>query len=266
MSDPVTKVGIEDVLSSIRRLLTQDARFAPDGEFATRKKNDGSLERLILGPSYRVPEETLEAEQKTGGPVGMLDSVVENEVGRVIGEMADAPDEADAPAVDIPEAPMVHVSEELPGNEGFASKVAALESVLSRQTPREGWRDDLPENEAENAGFVTEGGDALWARPEAIPQEQAGAGVPEAHAPQPAGPYTPPPEALVASPERDEAAATQSAAIATPELPDAEALRPLVEQVLREELQGELGERITRNVRKLVRREIRRVLLSGEYH
>ena len=68
-----------DVLSSIRRLLTQDARFAPDGEFATRKKNDGSLERLILGPSYRVPEEKLEAEQKAGGPVGMIDSVVEDE-------------------------------------------------------------------------------------------------------------------------------------------------------------------------------------------
>ena len=67
MSDPVTKVGIEDVLSSIRRLLTQDARFAPDGEFATRKKNDGSLERLILGPSYRVPEEKRQAVINNGG-------------------------------------------------------------------------------------------------------------------------------------------------------------------------------------------------------
>lgn len=40
------------------------------------------------------------------------------------------------------------------------------------------------------------------------------------------------------------------------------ALRRLVADLIREELQGELGERITRNVRKLVRREIKRALAS----
>jgi hypothetical protein len=44
---------------------------------------------------------------------------------------------------------------------------------------------------------------------------------------------------------------------------DDEALRQLIEDVVREELAGALGERITRNVRKLVRREIRR-LMSDE--
>jgi hypothetical protein len=39
-----------------------------------------------------------------------------------------------------------------------------------------------------------------------------------------------------------------------------EALRRLIEEVVRQELSGALGERITRNVRKLVRREIQRVL------
>lgn len=39
-----------------------------------------------------------------------------------------------------------------------------------------------------------------------------------------------------------------------------EALRPLVSAMIREELQGELGERITRNVRKLVRQEVNRAL------
>ncbi len=38
------------------------------------------------------------------------------------------------------------------------------------------------------------------------------------------------------------------------------ALRPLVSTMIREELQGELGERITRNVRKLVRQEVNRAL------
>ena len=43
---------------------------------------------------------------------------------------------------------------------------------------------------------------------------------------------------------------------------DEEALRELVADIVRQELQGALGERITRNVRKLVRREIHRALAA----
>lgn len=46
---------------------------------------------------------------------------------------------------------------------------------------------------------------------------------------------------------------------------DEEALRDLIAEVVREELAGHLGERITRNVRKLVRREIRRLMASEEF-
>ncbi len=46
---------------------------------------------------------------------------------------------------------------------------------------------------------------------------------------------------------------------------DEETLRDMVSQMVREELQGELGDRITRNVRKLVRREIQRALASREF-
>lgn len=46
---------------------------------------------------------------------------------------------------------------------------------------------------------------------------------------------------------------------------DEETLRDLVSEMVREELQGELGDRITRNVRKLVRREIQRSLASREF-
>ncbi|MFT7594460.1 MAG: hypothetical protein ACI8R4_001781 [Paracoccaceae bacterium] len=45
---------------------------------------------------------------------------------------------------------------------------------------------------------------------------------------------------------------------------DEESLRELVADIVRQELQGALGERITRNVRKLVRREIHRALTSQE--
>ncbi|MEM9754944.1 MAG: hypothetical protein AAF914_03065 [Pseudomonadota bacterium] len=46
---------------------------------------------------------------------------------------------------------------------------------------------------------------------------------------------------------------------------DEEALRELVAQVVREELQGALGQRITRNVRKMVRREIRLALAADDF-
>ena len=44
------------------------------------------------------------------------------------------------------------------------------------------------------------------------------------------------------------------------DLLDEEALRDLITEIVHQELQGALGERITRNVRKLVRREIHRAL------
>lgn len=44
-----------------------------------------------------------------------------------------------------------------------------------------------------------------------------------------------------------------------------EELREMVSEIVRQELQGALGERITRNVRKLVRREIYRILASEEF-
>lgn len=45
---------------------------------------------------------------------------------------------------------------------------------------------------------------------------------------------------------------------------DEDALRDMVAEIVRQELQGPLGERITRNVRKLVRREIYRALAANE--
>lgn len=41
-------------------------------------------------------------------------------------------------------------------------------------------------------------------------------------------------------------------------------LREMVSQIVREELQGVLGEKITRNVRKLVRREIQRAIMDRD--
>ncbi|WP_444463245.1 hypothetical protein [Rhodobacter capsulatus] len=46
---------------------------------------------------------------------------------------------------------------------------------------------------------------------------------------------------------------------------DEAVLRDMVAQLVREELRGSLGERITQNVRKLVRREIQRALMGQDY-
>ena len=64
----------------------------------------------------------------------------------------------------------------------------------------------------------------------------------------------------------DDLDAVEEAAGASPLVGlDEAALHALVADVVRSELQGALGERITRNVRKLVRREIQRALLSQNF-
>ncbi|MCR9111464.1 hypothetical protein [Marivita sp. XM-24bin2] len=73
-------------------------------------------------------------------------------------------------------------------------------------------------------------------------------------------------------PDRGPSEATASDAVRLSEddqLPtlelDEEMLRQMVVDIVRQELQGALGERITRNVRKLVRREIHRMLISQDF-
>lgn len=66
------------------------------------------------------------------------------------------------------------------------------------------------------------------------------------------------PDADAASPTPDAATATASES-ADPALDDA-ALRGVIAEVLRDELRGALGERMTRNIRKLVRAEVARAL------
>ncbi len=59
MSDPVSNAEIEDVLSSIRRLVSEDHRVAPQPE----AREDAAGERLVLTPSFRVPEPAEHADE-----------------------------------------------------------------------------------------------------------------------------------------------------------------------------------------------------------
>ncbi|MGR3623883.1 hypothetical protein [Pseudophaeobacter sp.] len=84
MSDPVTQAEIEDVLSSIRRLVSEDGRVTPP--VAPVKESRQAAPRLVLTPSLRVaaePAQTQEArpvenqpvfEQATAAPAGAVDA------------------------------------------------------------------------------------------------------------------------------------------------------------------------------------------------
>lgn len=67
--------------------------------------------------------------------------------------------------------------------------------------------------------------------------------------------------------EPDDMAGEIAAGDASDAIPmiDEAVLRDMVSEIVRQELQGVLGERITRNVRKLVRREIHRVMMTQDF-
>jgi hypothetical protein len=218
MSERVTNLELEDVLSSIRRLVT-NAAPAPVAPAAP--------DRLILTPSLRVA--------------------------------SPAPVPVEAPA----EVPVTAQS--------LARTIAELETALgvapgewepdgSETVPVADWSDMQP------LAFRP----ALVPEPE--PQPAPVADSPEPEAPsfisrRTAAPVEPSDadedaelEAFLAGDSASQEPTTEGAELTI----DEASLRAMVADVLREELQGELGERITRNVRKLVRREIYRVLNSEE--
>jgi hypothetical protein len=104
------------------------------------------------------------------------------------------------------------------------------------------------------AGTVPDGGVSDGSRGASAPRQQLAAPVTPLALPWPAR--------IQARADSDEPVELSDLG-ASPE--GDEALRRMIEEVVRQELSGALGERITRNVRKLVRREIRRVLSDDEF-
>ena len=119
----------------------------------------------------------------------------------------------------------------------LGEKIAALEEVIARTDDQ--WEPD-------------DAGSDDYAGTEVETLEWEDSSIDEAEmAEQPA--FVVPPvidDAAAADPEVDDMSEREEAML------DETALRQLVADIVREELQGVLGERITRNVRKLVRREI----------
>ncbi|WP_417679894.1 hypothetical protein [Pseudodonghicola sp.] len=277
MPKPVTNAQIEDVLSSIRRLVSEESRsdIRPEPESvaggAVRSSSAaaGALseggDRLVLTPSLRV-DETLApgaavpaqswAEEDedfapeiepTVGAAGVVgesfeDDVVAEEMPPQwvdVDETAEATEEelaaalrqvADQPAtVEAGEEAYVEPSFQSTRTESLTAKIAALEAAIGRT--RDQWE---PDGDSRDAYAGTRGNAIAWQ------------------------------DHVVDSGHPADAAAAESATSEDEAVLDEDALRELVAEIVRQELQGALGERITRNVRKLVRREIHRVLASQD--
>ena len=151
-----------------------------------------------------------------------------------------------------------------PGHNGFSERLESYQAEEDAETdespepnvaedapaePRAGTVDEAVEPDAQDEEFER----ALSAAV-AAPEPKAEEAAPESVA-----------EAAVVAPSASESPAETAGDKEVLAALDEAALRDIVAKLIREELQGELGERITRNVRKLVRREILRAMASREF-
>jgi len=220
MSDPVKNVEIEDVLSSIRRLVSENAKNA-------------APEALVLTPNDRVSEpkpdlaETNKAEtpkkpRVTLAAPGMPNTSVRNTrkepvLSRTLNS-ARVEDAVPSDAANLP--PMPEVAETVKSSISEEAVIEAAETQALEET--------ISHIEA-SVGSQ----DADW-EPDDVFLDETGA-----------------------DDYRPKTAAANDV--------DLEALREIVVDMIRQELRGALGEKITRNVRKLVRREIQRAVTSTNF-
>lgn len=308
MSDPVTNVEIEDVLSSIRRLVSNEERDPKAGGDSEAPAGD----RLVLSPAQRVdgqadapedmapenmapedesgfeepPGEVLEDDAGAGMPTdahALSDAADGAPAGEEMDHEAAGFGDADAwrevldaetaaampaPAPEEPPAAEAPDDPDAPGVDigTLEARVAEFEAAVAERD--DDWEPDgAPEDAFDNGnGTAMPWHDHEPAEPEAAPGAEEAAAGPDRTAdaaPLSAGlsdgdaPGAPEEEE-----EEDSAAADLFSG--ADELLDEEALRDMVTEIVRQELQGALGERITRNVRKLVRREIHRALTNQE--
>ena len=261
MSDPVTNSEVEDVLASVRRLVD-----GPKGTSAPR--ND---DRLVLTPQQRIgessvlqltPDQAIEtaddvdAGQTTGLTASLTDemaaidaAVVERTEGPQSTPLILKPSDKAEPAVDGHDS---SASEEAGHPKpldkkysGLSEKIAALETAIARTEDQ--WE---PDGEGRDAYAGTTPPAMTW--PANVDLDGLGKPVEPTSSDRP----------LVAS-DDDSAVLDEDTlreiivSIVRQELDSG-----MVAQAVREELQGDLGARITSNIRKLVRREINLALTA----
>lgn len=276
-ADPDTVVSTSDA--------TQDA--SADDEPAAAPQTAQSLSRLVEHEveqalrAFPVPDTGAEPAQDTAADDSDTDvtetDVAETDVAETDTTEADEePQGAAQPDPVIPHTPAPTPPRPAPTLE---QKVAELEAMIAQSD--EEWEAEAPE-QGDNAAFLIDTGEALsWQDYSADEDAESGTDIhtdedvaePEPQIayfrrPRPAdSPAAPPPsfDAIAAEEDAAEDDEDEDNLIADDApLIDEDMLRDMVADIVRQELQGALGERITRNVRKLVRREIQRALLAQQ--
>lgn len=312
MSDPIANAEIEDVLSSIRRLVSSEDRADRPARPAP-----AAGARLVLTPSQRVDGTTADDEVPEDGPEDAPQDFETDMPGDVTGpnaraERFDTVEDAEIIAEPGSDADRADDSGWSPGKDS-----AGMSARFLRHAPQEADTPDAvarsgaagadhaepvetPEPEPEPQGASADDTRSAGVEPDArevtnAPEqpdtpdaaglseiEARAAGFESVVARQPGdwepdgapgeGDYAPDPVSPLPWDDLDEDtgdgsedasdAGTAGGWYSDEALIDEAALRDLVAEIVRQELQGALGERITRNVRKLVRREIHRALMS----
>jgi hypothetical protein len=265
MSDPVKNVEIEDVLSSIRRLVSNEARVAP------RKLGTPLLDRLVLTQDQRVPDDDLAQERRTTLPRRPLASSValqpkqdqpmqrSSTARGANGSAADQDAMRLTGAGELKQRAAAQVESKSLGQSGASKPSDVVSLSPMTQAPKDatagssstGEERSLESKIAELEAMFAQGGRTWDPTTEAdIPPVGKNGATAAVRA-----------EVVPKQPTetRYDLAPSEGAAM------DDSDLREMVSDIVRKELQGVLGEQSTRNVRKLVRREINRALLSQDF-
>lgn len=319
MVGPLSSEEIEDVVSSVRRLVSNEQR-------PRTLSRDLNAERLLLTPALRVVAETsplaplvLDAPVVEAAEEAVAEAGAEAE-GAMQVQAAVPPQglpETDAPAAPAAaqEAPPaqapVFAPEPDAGVSDLSGGVGDAGSLDASVAADAEWEDEIwAEPGSVSLGEAALAADEAELLPSAPGPDHPGETAPGVTAPEVTAPGVTAPgvtgdDAVPAARERDgsawvedepitfiplrrragslseaDAPAEKVAVSGTAALPsapeyldedgtplavlDEAALQEIVRQTLRTELQGELGERITRNVRKLVRAEINRALMARD--
>jgi hypothetical protein len=218
MSERMSNADIEDVLSSIRRLVSDDLRpgQTPAPQPLAAPARAAAVPRLVLTSALRVSPDPAPVAPPPEARDTLADRLAELEV-LMAGQSPEFEDELAPPSPVPPGAPF---GEGLPDNLPLASEI-------------DGAATDTAETDV-GAPYIDAG---------AEPEVEG-------------------PAAFAAMPAEAEAEAEAEAGPEDLLLQDEAVLRALIRDVLREELQGVMGERVTRNLRKLIRAEIARALTA----
>lgn len=338
MTDPVTNAEIEDVLSSIRRLVSSEhtglrsasrpaERTAPDPRGAGDKPDilsDGDTpepesDRLVLTPALRVSVDNVppqddgrSAADQVAEPGPGFADVAPDEAANALGlrydsgleqriaELEAAIAHTEGPDPDRDVHPSFHGAPETAILDEAAAATDPAPAEAEAEAPESPFLADMISAKAadykaslwpEDSSDAPEPPQDHWPADDGAPHVEevvtAGlAGTPDIAAPAPdedearesdrqsmraelpaddlAGWDTDDDRHAGAEQRVEDTATGDTAADDGPLLLDEEVLRDLVSQMVRDELQGVLGEKITRNLRRLVRREIQRALAARD--